>query len=102
MHNVRQISAMLKISNMHSNNGMLHTINWHSTLLSNEHHRNHEVTRVYNSEENGCYIVCDKRRCKFERAGSSSNRIGHEIEHTFMQMKVRNLKIKVILQSLSR
>ena len=79
---------------------MLHTINWHDTLLSNGYHRNHEVTRVKHSKEHGCYIVYNKRRGKMLGAGSVSSRIDHKDTEGSARgrimciwMKVRHLKI---------
>ena len=61
IYNIRQISAMLKMSNMCSSDEMLQTINWNDTLLNNDHHRNREVLKVEHSKEEHCYfIVHDK------------------------------------------
>ena len=61
MHDDRQMISMLKISSMLVSNEMLHTIDWHGTLLSNEHYCDHEVVRVDCSEECGYCTVHDER-----------------------------------------
>ena len=66
------------MSNFCVSNDMLHTINWYGTLLSNECHRNHEVTRVEHSNEHDFYVVHDKRRSIFARASSASIRTSHD------------------------
>ena len=45
-HNLRQISVILKMTNMRVSDEMLHTINWNDYLLSNKCQRNHEVVKV--------------------------------------------------------
>ena len=67
-HNVDRTCVIMKILKTCASDDLLRTVECHDILFSLDFHRNHCVSKTYNSIDCRCYLVFDRVRGKFVRA----------------------------------
>lgn len=76
--NMSRMAVILKLRGTLLDHSRLPKAGYESTLFSPRYVLNHELIQEHDAIYHGCYLVFDSKTGKFIRAGSASNKLGHQ------------------------